>query len=189
MEDDPGPSAPGPESPRTNIDLEQIQFVTQTLQECYAVGKSYEDIFCGNEPLAPRLIEPVNPELERILLKLFSGPPVCLDEPANPVPQSQDLVQWSEILRQKMNASDFEVQPNGTYWCRAQGMFLEVSEDNYHIILSGLPQRMVMPLSEAERERKIVYKARDDFSECLVTINKCGFHLLPSPDLLKLTIF
>jgi hypothetical protein len=132
MEDDLGSSAPLPESPRANIDLKQIQFMTQTLQDCYAVGKSYEDIFCGSEPLAPRLIEPVDPELEKILLKLFGGPPVCLDEPANPVAcdpvsQSQHLVQWSEILRQKMKASDFEVQPNGTYWCRAQELLIEVS--------------------------------------------------------------
>ncbi|KAJ6072390.1 hypothetical protein N7467_010475 [Penicillium canescens] len=186
MEDDLGPSAPGPESPRTNVDLKQTQFMIQTLQECYAVGKSYEDIFCGNEPLAPRLIEPVNPELEKILVKLFGGPPVCLDEPANPVAcdpvsQSQHLVQWSEILRQKMKASDFEVQPNGTYWCRAQKLLIEVSEDNYDMILSGLPQRMVKPLSEAQREREIVYKARDDFSECLVTIKKLSRML---PDLI-----
>ncbi|KAJ6001907.1 hypothetical protein N7522_007134 [Penicillium canescens] len=186
MEDDLGPSASGPEGPRTNIDLKQIQFMTQTLQECYAIGKLYENIFRGNEPLAPRLIETANPELEKILLKLFGGPPVCLDEPANPVAcdpvsQSQLLVQWSEILRQKMKASDFEVQPNGTYWCRAQGLLIEVSEDNYHMILSGLPQRMVKPLSEAQREREIVYKARDDFSECLVTIKKLSRML---PDLI-----
>jgi hypothetical protein len=46
---------------------------------------------------------------------------------------------------------------------------------------------MVKPLSEAQREREIVYKARDDFSECLVTIKKRELLLLLYLDSLELT--
>ncbi|KAJ5317444.1 hypothetical protein N7508_001952 [Penicillium antarcticum] len=167
------PTVPGPNLPRTHINLEEIEHAARVLRDCSGVFQSYKGVFGGNEPLAPRLIDPPNEELEDVLVKLFGGPPTCsadLETPGAPSQesQSQGIVRWSEILSKQMGSRDFEIQSNGTYWCRVKGLIVNVSEENYRMILSGLPQRMVKPWShlQPETERDLAHKLSARFSQC-----------------------
>lgn len=56
-------------------------------------------------------------------------------------------IDWVDVLHDKMYES--ERQDDGKYHCRLQncGSWIEISEFDYNLILSGLPQQLVHPFS------------------------------------------
>jgi len=134
--------------------MQLIKGDSETFADVLDLIDDYEGVLQRHESLAANLgAKLVGPLLLKSLDKLFEAPIKVV----NPYAEDGVVITWLDVLEfAKNNPQDFLLSDSGTgsrvcrFWVK--DCSVEISEDDYRLILSGAPQRMipVQPIPEDE---------------------------------------
>ncbi|KAJ5360150.1 hypothetical protein N7517_009341 [Penicillium concentricum] len=142
--------ASGVSSGETNMTISPYPELQHDLGEVYRKYKQYAEIITEGVPLAPLFYDSIFcSEVEKTAARIFGQP-----RPRMVGGDTQNPIEWTDVLREMLTPRDFQRQPNGMYLCCVRGSLIEITEANYIEILTGVTERLLQPLQNLSDEQK-----------------------------------